>query len=52
MRKWPSQDAYDRGDAPEIAEGAPAWYEADGTEITDLARVAELEARSAAPEDA
>jgi hypothetical protein len=40
--KYPSEDAYQRGEPEEVVERV-TWYEADGTEITDPERIAELE---------
>jgi hypothetical protein len=40
--KYPDQDAYERGEPEEVVERV-TWYEADGTEITDPERIAELE---------
>jgi len=43
VKAWPSQAAYERGDEP-TPQTYSAWYEGDHEEITDPARIAELEA--------
>jgi hypothetical protein len=40
--KYSSEGAYQRGEPEEVVERV-TWYEADGTEITDPERIAELE---------
>lgn len=41
--KFASQEAYERGEPDEVIETCE-WYEADGTLVTDPARLAQLEA--------
>jgi len=40
--KYRDEDAYQRGEPEEVVERV-TWYEADGTEVTDPERIAELE---------
>jgi len=40
--KYRDEDAYQRGEPDEVVERV-TWYEADGTQITDPERIAELE---------
>lgn len=43
MEKWDSEEDY-RAGLPPIVEERSTWHEADGTEVTDPDRIAELEA--------